>query len=809
MAQAATITGSPAYEAPARLRTQPITPLPDRIAVGRGTAVFLDGSCFSPGSSIRAITLLLDEVEHPVIAQGQPPPGRLSGSDYWWAIVPIEAVDRPRLARVRLRAKLADETEATADIGAIELCREVEAPEPPRPAALDAPRDVAEPLIAICMATFEPPLDLFERQVESIRSQSHSSWICVISDDCSAPETLEAMRAVLGGDERFVVFPSPERLGVYRNFERALALVPSEAAYVALSDQDDRWYPRKLETLRRDLEGGAKLAYSDMRIVDRDGTVISDTYWSYRRNNHTNLGSLLVANTITGAASLFTRDILEYALPLPPRLGNNYHDHWIALVAMALGRVGYVDAPLYDYVQHGEAALGHARANAAHRRGGTRQERISRLRKRLAKLRRVGYHFGWRYLYFGLWCPIALTARVAEVRCGAVMTTRKRRTLGWFNDSKRGMAWLAARSARPFVGATETLGRERLLLAALAWRRLVAWRTRAQAIKRVHSAGSSDGLVPRGGGLPASVRPGAMGVSANGSGSEWLTPILVDYFTRDGSTLMMRLLASSPQIAVEEAYPYERKYFSYLWRWSRVLERGEWPEEAWGPRAFGSLTQERTTPVVGPLPWRPRDLIESGAEEESMSERCFELAWAEFSRRAARWTRAQPGNEAADVRYYAEKHLNTWMIDPAELPPVKVVVLLRDPRDTYVSIDAFDQTKRATMAGNRDRLYQVIERQRHRLRWIAGLLESGDSPVVRYEELVRDLPAVAAQLQAWLGVELQPEAVAGDKVLRRRHMTAKSPEESIGRWREELDPEVAETMTRELGPELTAVGIEV
>ncbi|HKH14677.1 MAG TPA: hypothetical protein VKA47_08495, partial [Solirubrobacterales bacterium] len=34
-----------------------------------------------------------------------------------------------------------------------------------------------------------------------------------------------------------------------------------------------------------------------------------------------------------------------------------------------------------------------------------------------------------------------------------------------------------------------------------------------------------------------------------------LVPILVDYYSRDGSTLMMRLLASSPQIAVGGSYP--------------------------------------------------------------------------------------------------------------------------------------------------------------------------------------------------------------------------------------------------------------
>jgi glycosyltransferase involved in cell wall biosynthesis len=811
MERAVTVLDAPETPNTPRLRTRPVTPLPDRLAVGRGNALFVDGCCSHPSERITDLHVLVDDVEHPVMAKGQPPPGRLAGSDYWWSIVTFDPVSQPRFARLQLRAHLESGTEVTAPLGVIELRARVGAPDPP--AVTSEPTDgelaaAEEPLIAVCMATYQPPLGLFRRQIDSIRAQTHRNWVCVISDDRSDAATVERMREIIGDDPRFYVFPSSRRLGLYLNFERALALAPEEAAFVALSDQDDRWYPQKLQTLRSRLETGAKLAYSDMRIVDANSAVVSDTYWSYRRNNHTNYGSLLVANTITGAASLFRREILDYVLPFPPKLGNNYHDHWIALVAMSLGRVSYVDAPLHDYVQHGGAALGHARANAAHRRGRNRRERLRRRVERLRSLPRERFHLGWRYLYFDLWCPIALTARVAELRCGEVMASGKLRTLKRFQDSRRGLTWLAARSTRPLLGATETLSRERVLLAALAWRRLVEWRTRTQLLRQVHR-GSGRAAPPAPAVHPVSVATSGMGTpGANGSGPDWLTPILVDYFTRDGSTLMMRLLSSSPQIAVETAYPYERKYFSYLWRWSRMLERGEWPEELWGPRAFGSLAQEQQTPLVGPLPWLPRDLIESGADEKSMSERCFQLAWSEFSRRAARWTRAQHRNVRMDVFYYAEKHLNTWMVDTAELPDVRVVALLRDPRDIQVSIGAFELTKGKASGEDRDRLLQVVERHRQRLRWIVGLLESGEAPVVSYEDMVRDLPSVARRLEEWLGVELQPGAVESDRVLRRRHMTAGSVEESIGRWKQELDPRVAEMFTDELGPELRALDLD-
>jgi glycosyltransferase involved in cell wall biosynthesis len=174
------------------------------------------------------------------------------------------------------------------------------------------------------MATHEPSLPLFRRQVESLRAQTHRNWVCVVSDDCSGVSRFAALEHELDADPRFVVSRSPERIGFYRNFERALSLAPASADYVALADQDDRWDPDELETLLEAI-GGGQLVYSDARIVDSDGRVLSDTYWQVRRNNHTD----------TGAASLFRRDLLESALPFPPGQFHHFHDHWLGLTALA------------------------------------------------------------------------------------------------------------------------------------------------------------------------------------------------------------------------------------------------------------------------------------------------------------------------------------------------------------------------------------------------------------------------------------------------------------------------------------------
>ncbi|MEN3283694.1 MAG: hypothetical protein V7607_4834 [Solirubrobacteraceae bacterium] len=443
-------------------------PLPAELAVGAGTALFVAGWCYSPAARIRALRLVVDGEPQPVAAHGMPRLDVLRALEHphsyrsgFWGIARV-APGGNGACDLRLVAELDGGAIDEAPLGRIPLVRAPPAVIAPTPRSSDGP------LVAICMATYDPPQDLLERQIASIRAQTHGNWVCVISDDCSDPERIAAIEAAVADDERFVVSRSPRRRGFYANFERALTLAPPTADYVAMADQDDAWYPDKLAALLDGI-GGAQLVYSDARIVDRGGAPIADSYWGQRRNNHSDLLSLLVANAVTGAASLLRRDVLAYALPFPPGQFTHFHDHWIGLTALALGDIAYVDRPLYDYAQHGEASLGHAAAN-----------RVTALRDRLGRLRgdprdRVRM---WRMHYFVDVARLMQFATVLRMRCGERMSPPKRRVLDRFLTTDRSLAALArlwARGAREVVGRrSETLGAEWTLSYAFTWRRALA-----------------------------------------------------------------------------------------------------------------------------------------------------------------------------------------------------------------------------------------------------------------------------------------------------------------------------------------------
>jgi glycosyltransferase involved in cell wall biosynthesis len=403
-------------------------------------------------------------------------PGLQSYRSGFWGMVRISGPRAPGPLRLELRACGLDGSEAVAALAQVDV---VAAEEPVvfGSESLGLLGVAGPPAVAICMATYNPAEDLLRRQLDSIRVQSHDNWVCLISDDCSSAEGRATLEAAIDGDPRFVVSRSPRRLGFYRNFERALTMVPNGAELVALSDQDDIWRPDKLATLVAAI-GDAQLVYSDARVVSRTGDIIAETWWSRRRNNHSDLLSLLVANSVTGAASLMRRELIDYALPFPPAQFAHFHDHWLGLTALALGDIRFVAEPLFDYVQHDEASLGHAAAN-----------QMTSLRERLAHPRGARERVAlWRMHYFVDLCRLMQFATVLQMRCGARMTRARRRELRRFLRVERSPVALvrfALRGARELTGTPETLGAEWMLLHALVWRRLLGLSARDRPQRRL------------------------------------------------------------------------------------------------------------------------------------------------------------------------------------------------------------------------------------------------------------------------------------------------------------------------------------
>jgi hypothetical protein len=188
-----------------------------------------------------------------------------------------------------------------------------------------------------------------------------------------------------------------------------------------------------------------------------------------------------------------------------------------------------------------------------------------------------------------------------------------------------------------------------------------------------------------------------------------------------------------------------------------------------------------------------------------MSSEMLKAAWREFSQRAVA---AQEGAKP----FYAEKSVDTHRIDLGLLPGTRLLVLVRDPRDTFVSIEAFNaQRGRAAFGredlGDEEFVGAFIERHRQRMSWVSSLPEA--PLTVRYEDLVADPVGVARTISESFPIRFDDAKVlAAREPAKPEHVTASSTAASVGRWRSELDPAIEARIRTELRGELERLGYE-
>lgn len=348
------------------------TDLAKLFIVGPGNALYLQGWCYHTTQRIRRLYFLIDGSTYAVanyalarkdvfeVLYNKMDVKGNSLNIGFWVIIPFHKVDSRRDVNLDIRAVLSNGQVCESHAGSITL-------EPTMHKDLcdleittrSSARSSDEPLVAICMTTYNPPIELFKKQVTSIVQQTHKNWVCIINDDCSNPDIFKQIKDITMEDSRFIVYQNRSNLGYYYNFERCLLRTPAKASFVALADQDDYWHEDKLSVLLSYFDEDTMLVFSDMNIVDEQGEIIHDTYWTTRKNNFKELDLLILSNTVTGAASIFRRDLVDLILPFPEKIDDAYHDHFIACIALAIGKIGYVERPLYDYCQHGDNIIGH------------------------------------------------------------------------------------------------------------------------------------------------------------------------------------------------------------------------------------------------------------------------------------------------------------------------------------------------------------------------------------------------------------------------------------------------------------------
>lgn len=186
--------------------------------------------------------------------------------------------------------------------------------------------------ISVCLATYNGEKYIRE-QLESILPQLIENDEIIVVDDKSTDGTERIIRTI--DDKRIVFLVNDKRLGVNKNFEKAINLSKNE--FIFLCDQDDIWTDNRVDVMINELKKeNVELVSGNMQAIDNLGKRINFSFNDLKPldslNSKKNISKIFLGKAgYYGCAMAFRRSLLPIIVPIPDYVES--HDLWIALIA--------------------------------------------------------------------------------------------------------------------------------------------------------------------------------------------------------------------------------------------------------------------------------------------------------------------------------------------------------------------------------------------------------------------------------------------------------------------------------------------
>lgn len=196
--------------------------------------------------------------------------------------------------------------------------------------------------------------------LDSLANQSYSQLKITIRDDGSSDNTISIIKNFTINRNN-IKFSKGDNLGVINSFFTLLKEA-EHSGYYAFCDQDDVWFPDKIEravdAINRYPVSKPVMYCSAYSLVDENLKPIGEPSKITKKPG---FGNALVENIATGCTVVINqaaRDILVTKLPQNALM----HDWWVYLVISAFGEIIYDSNPSILYRQHASNVVG-AKAN--------------------------------------------------------------------------------------------------------------------------------------------------------------------------------------------------------------------------------------------------------------------------------------------------------------------------------------------------------------------------------------------------------------------------------------------------------------
>lgn len=200
--------------------------------------------------------------------------------------------------------------------------------------------------VSVAMATYNGEKFLRE-QLESLYAQTRVPDEIVVVDDCSTDRTLDILKEY-HEKKGLIYYINESNQGVNCNFFKAISKCIGD--YVAISDQDDIWFPNKIEeSLNKitEIEKGRPAVVSSLsRDIDANGNIIgrdrstSDTW---------KIGDTLFYGNSQGCSLMMNRKLINLLKPITKE--TPIYD-WIISNVAAISGIKYNIGNVLMYYRH-------------------------------------------------------------------------------------------------------------------------------------------------------------------------------------------------------------------------------------------------------------------------------------------------------------------------------------------------------------------------------------------------------------------------------------------------------------------------